>query len=78
MRHQINLAETCGVGVRVPGEIKVRWHRALPGKPKSAIVPLQGGSSFPVCHIEALAQDRAMSSLIALSNGKTFRPQNWD
>lgn len=67
--------------VGVPGEIKVRWHRELPSKPKSAILTRQGGKWYVVFHVEVAPVERAgpdsvgidfgLSSLVALSNGKT-------
>jgi len=73
--------------VGVPGEIKVRWHRELPSKPKSAIVTRQAGKWYVVFHVEVEAVERAgpdsvgidlgLTSLIALSNGETVARPNW-
>ncbi len=72
--------------VGVPGEIKVRWHRDLPNKPKSAILSRNGGKWYAVFHVEVTAVERAsldsvgidvgLTSLIALSNGETVERPN--
>lgn len=73
--------------VGVPGEIKVRWHRALPSEPKSAIITRQNGKWYIVCHVEVEPQERSgpdsigidfgLTSLVALSNGETVPRPNW-
>jgi putative transposase len=73
--------------VGVPGDIKVRWHRALPNKPACAILTRQNGKWYVVFHVEVKATDRAspdtvgidfgLTSLIALSNGETEPRPNW-
>lgn len=73
--------------VGVPGEIKVRWHREMPSKPKSAILTRQAGKWYVVFHVEVAAVDRAgpdsvgidlgLTSLVALSNGETIARPNW-
>ena len=73
--------------VGVPGEIKIRWHRELPGKPASAILTRQAGKWYIVFHVEVEAVDRAgpdsvgidlgLNSLVALSNGETVPRPNW-
>ncbi len=74
--------------VGVPGEIRVRWHRALPNEPKSAILTRQCGKWYLVFHAEvvpAAANDNVasvgidfgLSSLVALSNGETVARPNW-
>lgn len=72
--------------VGVPGEIKVRWHRDLPSKPKSAILTRQAGKWYVIFHVEVEAAERAsadsvgldlgLTSLIALSNGETIARPN--
>jgi putative transposase len=69
--------------VGVPGKIKVRWHRALPSEPASAILTRQNGKWYLVFHVEVEASNTAndktvgidvgLTSLIALSNGETER-----
>lgn len=73
--------------VGVPGEIKVRWHREMPSKPKSAILTRQSGKWYVVFHVEVAATERAgphsvgidlgLTSLVALSNGETVDRPNW-
>lgn len=73
--------------VGVPGEIKVRWHRALPSKPKSAILTRQAGKWYVVFHAEVEPVERSspgsvgidfgLTSLVALSNGETVARPNW-
>ena len=73
--------------VGVPGEIKVRWHRDLPSKPKSAILTRQSGKWYVVFHVEVAAAERAgpdgvgidlgLTSLVALSNGETIARPGW-
>src|SRR5690606_31568554 len=67
--------------VGVPGEVKVRWHRALPSEPKSAILTRQCGKWYVIFHVEVEAQERSgpdsvgidfgLTSLVALSTGET-------
>jgi putative transposase len=71
----------------VPGEIKIRWHRALPSKPKSAILTRRRGKWYLVFHVEVEAThtanaktvgvDVGLTSLIALSNGETVPRPNF-
>ena len=73
--------------VGVPGEIKVRWHRALPSAPKYAILTRQNGKWHVVFHVEVAAAEPAndltvgidvgLTSLVALSTGKTVPRPNW-
>jgi putative transposase len=73
--------------VGVPGEVKVRWHRALPSKPKSAILTRQCGKWYVIFHVEVEAQERSgpdsvgidfgLTSLVALSTGETVPRPNW-
>jgi putative transposase len=73
--------------VGIPGDIKVRWHRALPSKPKSAILTRQAGKWYVIFHVEVAAIERAspnavgidlgLTNLIALSNGETIARPNW-
>jgi putative transposase len=72
--------------VGIPGEIKVRWHRDLPSKPKSMILSRNAGKWYAIFHVEVAAVERASSdsvgidlgltSFVALSNGETVdRPR---
>lgn len=73
--------------VGVPGEIKVRWHRALPNKPSSAIVTRQAGKWYAVFHVEVEAIERAgpdsvgidvgLTELAALSTGAKIENPRW-
>ena len=73
--------------VGVPGEIKVRWHREMPSKPKSAILTRQAGKWFVVFHVEVETVERAgpdsigidlgLTALVALSNGETIARPGW-
>ena len=73
--------------VGVPGEIKARWHREMPSKPKSAILTRQAGKWYVVFHVEVAAVERAgpdsvgidlgLTSLVALSNGETIPRPGW-
>jgi putative transposase len=73
--------------VGVPGEIKVRWHRVMPSKPKSAIITRQAGKWFIVFHVKVDVVERAgpdsvgidmgLTSLVALSNGEVVARPNW-
>ena len=72
--------------VGVPGEIKIRWHRDLPGKPKSCILSRNAGKWHIIFHVEVAAVERAspdsigldmgLTSLVALSNGETVTRPN--
>lgn len=73
--------------VGVPGEIRTRWHRELPSKPKSAILTRQCGKWYVIFHVEVEAQERSgpdsvgidfgLTSLVALSTGETVPRPNW-
>ncbi len=73
--------------VGVPGEIKVRWHREMPSKPKSAILTRQAGKWYIVFHVEVATVERAgpdsigidmgLTALVALSNGETVARPGW-
>ncbi|MBV8772977.1 MAG: transposase, partial [Deltaproteobacteria bacterium] len=73
--------------VGIPGEIKCRWHRALPSAPASAILTRQNGKWFAVFHVEVaeaelrtgetVGIDLGLSCLVALSNGETIERPNW-
>lgn len=73
--------------VGVPGEIKVRWHRALPSEPKSAILTRQAGKWYVVFHAEVAPVERAgpdsvgidlgLTALVALSNGEMIARPGW-
>mgnify|MGYP001570455539 CR=1 FL=1 len=72
--------------VGVPGEIEVRWHRALPSKPDSAILSRNAGKWYVIFHVEVAPIERAspdsvgidlgLTSLVALSNGETIARPN--
>jgi putative transposase len=74
--------------VGVPGEIKVRWHRDMPSKPKSAIITRQAGKWYVVFHVEVAEQygpprpesvgiDLGLTSLVALSTGEHIARPGW-
>jgi putative transposase len=55
--------------VGVPGEIKIRWHRELPGKSASAILTRQAGKWYIVFHVEVEAVDRAGPDSVGIDLG---------
>src|SRR3546814_10449952 len=71
----------------MPGEVKGKWHRALPAVPKSAILTRQNGKWYVVFHVkvqvapsrtgESVGIDAGLSSLVALSTGETVARPNW-
>lgn len=73
--------------VGVPGEIKARWHRDLPSKPKSCILSRNAGKWHIIFHVEVAAVDRSspdsvgidmgLTSFVALSNGDTIARPNF-
>lgn len=73
--------------VGIPGEIKCKWHRALPSDPASAILTRQSGKWFVVFHVEVSEAERregatvgidlGLSALVALSNGETIERPRW-
>lgn len=73
--------------VGVPGEIKAKWHRALPSVAKSAILTRQSGRWYAVFHVEvecavgrggeSVGVDAGLASLVALSSGETVPRPNW-
>jgi putative transposase len=73
--------------VGIPGEIKVKWHRELPTKPKSAILTRQCGKWHVIFHVEVesaplregerVGIDVGLVSLAALSNSETVERPNW-
>lgn len=73
--------------VGVPGEIKVRWHRDLPSKPKSCILSRNAGKWYIVFHVEVAPVERSRSdsvgldvgltSFVAMSDGKTVARPNF-
>lgn len=73
--------------VGVPGEIKVRWHRDLPSKPKSAILSRNAGKWFIIFHVKVAAVERAspeavgldmgLTNLVAFSTGETIARPGW-
>lgn len=68
--------------VGITGEIKVRWHRALPSKPKSCVLSRNAGKWYIVFHVEVAPVERSspdsvgldvgLTSFVALSNGETI------
>lgn len=72
--------------VGVPGEVKVKWHRALPSVPKSAILSRNAGKWFIIFHVEVAPVERAspdsvgldlgLTSLVAFSTGETVARPN--
>lgn len=84
----LTLRKSGRVGVvGIPGEIKCKWHRALPSGPASAILTRQSGKWFAVFHVEVpeaerregdtIGIDLGLSALVALSNGETVDRPNW-
>jgi len=73
--------------IGVPGEVKVKWHRELPSKPKSAVLTRQAGKWYVIFHVEVepaeirdgetVGIDFGLTSLVALSNGETIARPNW-
>jgi putative transposase len=73
--------------VGVPGEIKVRWHREMPSKPKSCILSRNAGKWFIIFHVEIAPTERAspdtvgidvgLTSFVAMSNGETVDRPNF-
>lgn len=71
--------------VGVKNSIRVKWHRDLPSKPKSAILVNRAGKWFVLFHVEApkatatprkpavVGVDMGLTSLVALSNGETIK-----
>jgi len=57
--------------VGVPGEIKVRWHRDLPSKPKSCVLSRNAGKWYIVFHVEVAAEDRASPDTVGIDMGLT-------
>jgi putative transposase len=72
--------------VGVPGEVKVKWHRALPSVPKSAILSRNAGKWFIILHVDVAPVERAspdsvgidvgLTSLVAFSTGETIARPN--
>jgi putative transposase len=72
--------------VGVPGEVKVKWHRALPSVPKSAILSRNAGKWFIILHVDVAPVERAsldsvgidmgLTSLVAFSTGETVARPN--
>lgn len=73
--------------VGVPGEIKARWHRDMPSKPKSCILSRNAGKWYIIFHVEvapveqsssdSIGIDVGLTSLVALSNGETVGRPNF-
>jgi putative transposase len=57
--------------VGVPGEIKVRWHRDMPSKPKSAILSRNAGKWYIIFHVEVASVDRAGPGSVGIDMGLT-------
>lgn len=65
--------------VGIPGEIKVKWHRELPSKPKTAVLVHKDNKWHIIFYVSVLPVNRAspdsvgldlgLVSLVALSNG---------
>lgn len=72
--------------VGVPGQVKVKWHRALPSLPKSAVLSRNAGKWFIIFHVDvqpierigpdSVGIDMGLTSLVALSTGETVARQN--
>jgi putative transposase len=72
--------------VGVPGEVKVKWHRALPSVPKSAILSRNAGRWYIILHVDVAPVERAspdsvgldlgLTSLVAFSTGETVARPN--
>jgi len=73
--------------IGVPNEVKVKWHRALPSKPKSAILCRNAGQWHIIFHVEIAATERSstdsigvdlgLTALMALSNGEKIARPNF-
>jgi putative transposase len=73
--------------VGVPGEIKVRWHRDMPSKPKSSTLIRSAGKWYVIFNVQVAAVDRSspysvgidlgLTSFVALSNGETVIRPNY-
>lgn len=71
--------------VGVPGEIRVRWHRDMPSRPKSMILSRNAGKWYAIFHVEVASVERAspdsvgidlgLTSFAALSTGETIERQ---
>lgn len=78
--------------VGVPGEIRVRWHREMPCRPKSAILMRQGGKWYVVFNVEvngpskeakpldthgnSVGIDLGLNHLVATSDGELIKRPN--
>lgn len=73
--------------VGIIGDVKVKWHRQLPGETKSAILTRQNEKWFVIFHVELadaelrsgemVGIDLGLLSLAALSTGETIDRPNW-
>jgi putative transposase len=73
--------------VGIPGDIKCKWHRALPSEPASAILTRQNGKWYVVFHVEVeetapvdgptIGIDMGLNALAALSNGELIERPDW-
>lgn len=72
----------------IPGEISVRWHRALPARPKSAVVTRRAGKWFVAFHVDVMPEvhravgnsvgvDLGLTNIVALSTGETYTRHRW-
>jgi putative transposase len=68
--------------IGIPGSIKVRWHRDLPHRPKSAIIVRQAGKWYVIFHVEEppagvrddftpVGLDLGLNAIAAFSDGRT-------
>lgn len=73
--------------VGISGEIKVRWHRDLPSKPKSCVLSRNAGKWYIIFHVDvastecaspdSVGLDVGLRSFVALSNGETVDRPNF-
>lgn len=71
----------------IEGGIKVRWHRSLPAKPKTATITRQVGKWYAIFRVEVAATscagvgdvgiDLGLNNLATLSNGETVARPGW-
>lgn len=74
----------------IAGEVKVKWHRALPPGASSAVLSRSGGKWYVCFQVERAEADRVsdrgtasvgvdlgLSSLVALSTGETVAAPQW-
>jgi putative transposase len=74
--------------IGIPGEIKIRWHRTLPDKPKTVVVSYKNGKWFATFSVEVgtaatpinnatIGIDVGLTTLMALSNGTLIPRPNF-